>query len=115
MNIDDEAKKVIWSLQNNKRSEEERNAFKPTGKKPRNKNVVYLLSALGITLLMSYVLSLFSRETVRFCFLIDSYCFNSTENPILYTLYVFMNLWILILGITIAYLIGKKIGDRVTL
>lgn len=35
MNIDGEAKKVIWSLQENKRSEEERNVFKPTGKKSK--------------------------------------------------------------------------------
>ena len=33
MNVDDEAKKVIWSLQHNKRTEAERNVFKPTGKK----------------------------------------------------------------------------------
>ena len=40
MNVDDEAKKIIWSLQNNKRSEAERNVFQPTGKKPMNKNVL---------------------------------------------------------------------------
>ena len=111
--VDDEAKKVIWSLQNNKRSEEERNVFEPTGKKPMNKNVFYILSAIGITFLMSFALSLFSKETSQFCFLIESYCFNSNENPIVYTFYIFMNLWILILGITIAYFIGKKIGDRI--
>jgi hypothetical protein len=61
---------------------------------------------------LSFALSLFSKETTHFCFLIDSYCFNSTENPIAYTFYIFMNLWILILGIGIAYLIGKKLGDR---
>ena len=112
MNVDDEAKKVIWSLQNNKRTEAERNVFAPTGKKPMNKNVVYVLSAIGITFLMSFALSLFSKEPTQFCFLIDSYCSNSTGNPMAYTFYIFMNLWILILGITIAYLNGKKIGDR---
>ena len=112
MNVDDEAKKVIWSLQNNKRTEAERNVFAPTGKKPMNKNLVYVLSAIGITFLMSFALSLFSKETTQFCFLIESYCFNSTENPFAYTFYIFMNLWILILGIGIAYLIGKKLGDR---
>lgn len=110
--VDDEAKKVIWSLQNNKRTEAERNVFEPTGKKPMNRNVVYVLLALGITFLLSFALSLFSKETTHFCFLIDSYCFNSTENPIAYMFYIFMNLWILILGIGIAYLIGKKLGDR---
>jgi hypothetical protein len=110
--VDDEAKKVIWSLQNNKRTEAERNVFEPTGKKPMNRNVVYVLSALGITFLLSFALSLFSKETTHFCFLIESYCFNSTENPLAYTFYIFMNLWILISGIGIAYLIGKKLGDR---
>lgn len=112
MNVDDEAKKVIWSLQNNKRTEAERNVFAPTGKKPMKKTVVYILSAIGITFLMSFALSQFSKETTQFCFLIDSYCFNSTENPIAYTFYIFMNLWILILGIGIAYLIGKKLGNK---
>ena len=112
MNVDDEAKKVIWSLQNNKRTEAERNVFEPTGKKPMNKNVVYILWAIGITFLMSFALSLFSKETTQFCFLIGSYCFNSIEHPLVYTFYIFMNLWILILGIGIAYLIGKKLGDR---
>ena len=46
MDVDDEAKNVIWSLQNNKRSEEERNVFQPTGKKPINKNIFYLFSSL---------------------------------------------------------------------
>ena len=112
MNVDDEAKKVIWSLQNNKRTEAERNVFTPTGKKTMNKNLVYILSAIGITFLMSFALSQFSKETTNFCFLIESYCFNSTENPLAYTFYIFMNLWILILGIGIAYLIGKKLGNR---
>jgi hypothetical protein len=51
MNVDYEAKKVIWSLQHNKRNEAERNVFQPTGKKPMNKNLVYVLSAIGITFL----------------------------------------------------------------
>lgn len=112
MNVDEEAKKVIWSLQHNKRTEAERNAFEPTGKKPMNKNVVYVLSAIGITFLMSFALSKFSKETTQFCFFIESYCFNSTENPLAFTFYIFMNLWILILGIGVAYLIGRKIGVR---
>jgi len=112
MDIDDDAKQVIWSLQNNKRSEEERKVFEPTGKKPMNKNVVYVLSALGITFLLSYVLTLFSKETINFCFFADNYCFNSLENPVAFIFYIFMNSWILILGVGIAYLIGKKLGDK---
>ena len=67
--------------------------LQPTGKKPMNKNVVYVLSAIGITFLMSFALSLFSKETTQFCFLIDSYCFNSTENQIsLHVLYFYESL-----------------------
>lgn len=112
MEIDKEAKKVIWSLQYNKRSDEERKVFQPTGKKPLNKNVVYIFSALGITFLLSWVMTQFTSEAVDFCFLIDNFCFNSTENPIEFVFYVFINTWIIILGVGIAYLIGKKLGDR---
>ena len=69
MNVDDEAKKVIWSLQNNKRTEAERNVFQPTGKKPMNKNVVYVLSAIGITFLASsstFILNYFNAKAQSF-------------------------------------------------
>jgi hypothetical protein len=112
MNVDDEAKKIIWSLQNNKRSEAERNVFQPSGKKPMNKNVLYVILAIGISLLVSFVLSQFTIQSTEFCFLLETYCFNSNEHPMVYILYVFMNLWILILGIGIAYIIGKKLGNR---
>ena len=113
MDVDDEAKKVIWSLQNNKRSEEERNVFQPTGKKPINKNIVYLFSALGITFLMSFLLTQFSSDQSKdFCFLMDDFCFNSIESPLVYTFYIFMNVWVLILAIGIAYKIGKKLGNK---
>lgn len=111
MNMDDEAKKVLWSLQNNVRNETERNFFKPTGKKPINKNVVYVFSALGITFLMSFLLTQFSYVSNNFCFLIDNFCYNSIENPTAYAFYIFMNIWVLILAIGFAYLIGKKIGN----
>lgn len=112
MNVDDEAKKVIWSLQNNKRSEAERNVFQPTGKKPLNKNVLYIISSIGISLLVSFVLSQFATQSTEFCFLLESYCFNSTEHPIAFTFYIYMNIWILILGVGVAYLIGKKLGKK---
>jgi hypothetical protein len=113
MNVDDEAKKVIWSLQNNKRSEAERNVFQSTGKKTMNKkNLVYSFFVIGITLLISFVLSQFGSPSTDFCFLLETYCYNSIEHPIAYTFYIFINLWILILGIGIAYLIGKKLGNR---
>ncbi|MBP6000905.1 MAG: hypothetical protein KA513_01580 [Flavobacterium sp.] len=112
MNVDDEAKKVIWSLQNNMRSEKERNIFAPKGKKTFNKNVIYGVSAVGISLSISFILSQFTTQSTDFCFLLETYCYNSIEHPIAYTFYIFINLWILILGIGIAYLIGKKLGNR---
>lgn len=112
MNIDGEAKKVIWSLQENKRSEEERNVFKPTGKKTRNKNIIYFISALVTTFLISFTLTLFSKSVVTFCFVIENFCFDSSESYSLYVLYVFMNFWILILGIGFAYWIGIRIGNK---
>jgi len=112
MNVDDDAKKIIWSLQNNKRSEAERNVFEPTGNKTMNKNVLYVILAIGISLLVSFVLSQFTAQSIEFCFLLETYCYNSIEHPIAYTFYIFINLWIIILGIGIAYLIGKKLGNR---
>ena len=112
MNVDDEAKKVIWSLQHNKRNEAERNVFQPTGKKSINKNVVYIVSSIGITFLMSFALSFFSNKTTQFCFLRESYCYNSSENPKAYIIFVFVNIWILIIGIRIAYKVGIKLGDK---
>lgn len=112
MNPDEEAKKVIWSLQNNKRTEEERNVFKPTGKKPMNKNLVYLLSAIGIAVVMSFVLTQFSRKNTTFCFLVNSYCFESKEENLLYSVYIFLNIWILLMAFFGAYYIGKKLGNK---
>lgn len=112
MEVDEEAKKVIWSLQENKRNEEQRNVFKPTGRKPISKNLLYLVAVLVATFLISLALSLFSKSTVFFCFFIEDFCFTSTENVALYVLFIFMNLWILILGIAIAYWIGKKLGNK---
>ncbi len=92
MNVDDEAKKIIWSLQNNKRSEAERNVFQPTGKKPMNKNLLYVILAIGISLLVSFVLSQFTSQSTEFCFLLESYCYNSIQHPIAYTFYIFTNI-----------------------
>ena len=112
MDIDDEAKKVIWSLQNNKRSEEERNAFKPTGKKPMNKNLKYVLTSIGVLFLLSFLLTKFNSEEKEFCFLIDSLCFYSSEDKWLFVLYTFLNLLIIIIGLFTAYIIGKKLGNK---
>jgi hypothetical protein len=112
MDIDEEAKKVVWSLQNNKRSEDERNVFKATGKKPMNKNVIYIFTSIGVLLLLSFLLTQFNSEEKEFCFLIDSLCYSSSQDKWLFVLYTFLNLLIIIIGFFAAYLIGKKLGNR---
>ncbi len=111
MDVDDEAKKVIWSLQNNKRSEEERNVFQPTGKKPIKKEIKYFIVTFFVLLLLSFLLTQFSKENEEIC-LTDNFCFFSKTNQVYYTLYVFGNLLVLILGVFIAYIIGKKLGNK---
>ena len=112
MDVDDEAKKVIWSLQENKRNEKERNVFKPSGKKPKNRNFIYFICAIAIVFLISFALSLFSKTPVNFCFFIENFCFNSSESKVFYVLFIAMNCWILILGIGFAYWLGSKIGSK---
>jgi hypothetical protein len=111
MDIDNDAKKVIWSLQNNKRTEQERNVFQPTGKKPIRKEIKYFTVAFFVLLLLSLLLTQFSDENNQICITHD-FCFFSKTNPIYYTLYVFGNLLILILGVFIAYKIGKKLAAK---
>lgn len=112
MDIDEEAKKVVWSLQNNKRTVEERNVFKPTGKKPKNKNVIYILVSMAVLLLLSFLLTQFNAEDKEFCFWINSYCYSSLNDKSLYVLYTFLNLLIIIIGVFVAYLVGKKLGNK---
>lgn len=112
MSLDNKAKTVIWSLQNNKRSEATRNAFQPNGKNPKNKKRGSLFSVLGITFLMSFLLTLFSKEALNFCFFSDVYCFNSITNPLVFVVFVFLNLWVLLVGVGVAYWFGKKIANR---
>ena len=111
MNIDDEAKKVIWSLQNNKRSEEERNVFQPTGEKPIRKEIKYFVVSFFVMLLLSFLLTQFSTQNEEIC-LTDDFCFFTKDNTVYYTLFVFGNLLVLILGIFMAYKIGKKLGNK---
>ena len=112
MDVDEDAKKVIWSLQNNKRTEEERNIFKPTGKKPMNKNVIYIFSFIGVLLLLSFLLTQFNSEEKEFCFLLDSLCYSSSEDKLLYVLYTFSTLVIIIIALFFAYRVGKNLGNK---
>ncbi len=99
-----------WSLQNDKRSEEERNVFKATGKAPKKNTPIYLLSLAGVFLFVSFLMTQFSEKTLEAC-LTDTYCFNSKDNVLVYTLYVFFNIVIVVLAIFGAYIFGKKLAD----
>jgi len=115
MSIDNEAKKIIWSLQNNKRTTSERPNFEKTGKKPINRNIVYLFWSILILFLISFVLTFFSNKNIHFCLLPNYFCFNSNENILAYTLYIFINICVVIFAITLAYVLGKKIAKKFNL
>lgn len=110
--IDKEAKKVVWSLQNDKRSEVERNIFKQNGKKPMNNNIIYIVTSIGFLLLLSLLLTQLNTKEKEFCFMLDSLCFYTSVDKMLYVLYTFLNLLISIIGIFIAYTIGNKIANK---
>ncbi len=108
--MSDSPKKTIWSLQDNKRSDKERNAFKPTGKKPKNKTLTYVLVVVLVLLLFSFLLIQINDDTLKTC-LTSTYCINSQDDVLFYTLYVFFNIAIVILAIFGAYIVGKKLGN----
>ena len=103
--------KKTWSLQNDKRTEADRNIFKPTGKSPKNNTTVYLISLVGVFLLVSFLMTYFSEKTLNAC--IGSYCFNSNEDLVVYSLYVFLNIIIVVLAIFVAYMFGRKLADQI--
>ena len=113
MDVDNEAKKVIWSLQNNVRSEEERNVFKPTGKKPKSNGPKYVAVVLIGLLAISFVMAQFQKQIVDVC-IFSEICINSEDNPWLYVLYIFGNNVILVFGIYFAYRIGKYLAAKLT-
>ncbi|NNL15246.1 MAG: hypothetical protein HKO81_01230 [Flavobacteriaceae bacterium] len=99
-----------WSLQGDKRTEKERNLFKPTGKSPKNNTVIYVFSLAGVFLLVSFLMTYFSETVLEACFT-NSNCFNSKDNIFLYTIYVFLNIVIVVLAIYGAYMVGRKIAN----
>lgn len=101
--------KKTWSLQNNKRTEAERNIFKATGKSPKQKFKWYLVAFAIVFLLVSFFMTYFYENVLYAC--IGSYCFNSKDNLLVYTLFVFFTIVIVVLAIFIAYIIGKKLAD----
>ena len=105
----DENENKSWSLQNDKRTETERNIFKPTGKSPKSKFKWYLVALAAVFLLVSFFMTYFSEKVLSAC--IGEYCFNSQDNLLVYTLYVFFTIVIVVIAIFIAYIIGKKLAD----
>ena len=103
--------KKTWSLQDDKRTEAERNIFKATGKSPKNNTKLYLISLASVFLLVSFLMTYFSEKILQAC--IGTFCFNSKDNLALYTFYVFFNIVILVLAIFGAYLFGKKLGKLI--
>jgi len=110
--MDNSPKKTVWSLQDNVRTEDQRNAFKPTGKKPRNKTLQYILISILVLFIVSFLLLQFYQETIETC-ITDNFCINSKEDVLLYTFYVFANICIVILSIVGAYAIGKKLSQYI--
>ena len=106
------SEKKSWSLQNNKRTEAERNVFKPTGKSSKKKTTRYLISLVGVLLLVSFLMTYFSENVLEACFT-KSFCFNSKDNLIIYALYVFSNILIVIVASFGAYLIGRKLASKI--
>ena len=111
MDIDNDAKKVIWSLQNNVRSEEERNVFKPTGKKIKSNNWKYILIVLVGLLSISYLMTQFQKEVLSICFN-QTFCIDSQQDKLLYVGYVFITNVVLVFGIYFAYRIGKWLAYK---
>ena len=99
-------KKTIWSLQDNKRTEFERRAFKPTGKKPKNKTLPYVLVSLVVLFGFSFLLIKINEDPLETC-LWDSFCINSKDSLLLYTVYVFLTICLIIGSIAGAYALGK--------
>ena len=76
--------KKTWSLQNDKRTEAERNIFKSKGVKPKNKTLTYLVSLAGLFLLVSFFMTFFSETLLEAC-VFKNICFvHSTSVALLF-------------------------------
>ena len=104
-------KKTVWSLQNDKRNDTERDVFKPTGKALKSKTLSYIIWAVVILFAASFSLTFLQEDAIDVC-LTSTFCFNSKESVGLFALYIFVNIIIIVLAIFGAYIIGKKIGDK---
>lgn len=111
MSIDKEAEKVIWSLQNNKRSKGKKELFTPTGKTPRKNNWKYITVVLLGLFSLSALLYTFLDKTVKICWN-STYCFTSENNPVQYIFYIFINVVVITFGIYFAYRIGNYLAKK---
>ena len=84
--------------------------FNPKEKKPKSKTVIYLISLSGVFLLVSFLMTYFSESVMEACFT-KTFCLNSKDNIVIYTLYVFLNIVIVISAIFGAYIIGRKLAN----
>lgn len=105
-------KKTTWSLQDNKRTEAQREAFKPTGKKPKNKTPQYIAVSFLVLFGLSFLLIKIYEDVLETC-ITESFCINSKDDVLLYTLYVFVTICIVISAIAGAYAVGKALGNKV--
>lgn len=104
--------KTSWSLQDNKRSKAEREAFKPTGKSPKKLSKTYIGVVILITYLTSLTLTIGSKKKLETC-IVSDFCFNSKDNVFLYSFYVFSTIVIVVFAIFLAYKFGKRFGNAI--
>lgn len=108
-----EAEKILWSLQNNYRTGEQRKLFQPNRKKiySSKSTINYLLSVLCVLLMASFLFRFLIKEPVAVC-LFEDMCIHSQQTPILYVLFIFFNLCVIIFGVYFAYRIGRFFGKK---
>lgn len=106
-----EEKKTVWSLQNNKRTQEERDVFKPTRKAPKSKTLSYVIWAIVMLFAASFSLTFLQEDAIDVC-ITSNFCFNSKDSIGLFALYIFINIVVIVFAVLGAYIIGKKIGDK---
>ena len=80
-------------------------------KSPKKKFKLYLLALAGVFLLVSFFMTYYSEKILNAC--IGSWCFNSKDNLIIYSLYVFSTIVIVVLAIFAAYLFGRKLAGQI--
>lgn len=85
--------------------------FQPTGKTTKKNHGRYVLSVLGVLLIISYLLTFFAEKKIQIC-LTESLCFNSYDHPLVYGLFVYFNVLLLVFGVYFAYRFGSYLGRK---